>query len=81
MLFLDDPTAGVDPGAEQIILGLLRAINKESKTTVVMVSHHVRALRGFADSIVIVHAGGVLKGAASDLLAPARVEELFGYLG
>jgi ABC-type Mn2+/Zn2+ transport system ATPase subunit len=59
LLLLDEPTAGVDPAAEQEILDLLRELRQRRGLSVWMVTHHVHAIRGRADRSVVLSNGRV----------------------
>lgn len=54
LLVLDEPTAGIDPVAEENILQLLHQLNKEKTITILMVSHHLESLRKRAHRLVVV---------------------------
>ena len=78
ILILDEPTAGVDPAAEKIIGELLRELNTSLGMTVVLVSHNLSFIRGFAASVVWVNGGTAVKGPADEALNQQRIESLFG---
>jgi len=44
LLLLDDPTSGLDPVASSVIMNLIVELQKECKSTVVVVSHDLRRL-------------------------------------
>ena len=69
VLLLDEPTAGVDPEAERAIMDLIARLNAERGLTVVLVSHHLRMVRGLAHAVVWVEDGRVRKGRAEEILA------------
>ena len=52
MLLLDEPTAGLDPGAMQEMYSLLKKLNREEGITILMVSHDVQAAVAYADHIL-----------------------------
>jgi ABC-type multidrug transport system ATPase subunit len=56
VLVLDEPTAGLDPGYEKIVLSTLRAI-ADSGRTVIVVTHSVDALKA-SDRVLFLAAGG-----------------------
>lgn len=58
MLFLDEPSSGLDPGIENEIMNLLRKIANEGKT-VVFITHSLRQL-DLCDKIMIVGRNGNL---------------------
>ena len=68
ILFVSEPTRGIDVGAKALVLDALRKFNKESGVTVVMVSSELEELRQTVDRIAIVSGGriaGILPGTAS----------------
>ena len=60
LLLLDEPTSGVDRNAERLILDLLRALATERELGVLLVSHHVAALRECVDQVFQLREGQVL---------------------
>ena len=80
ILLLDEPTAGVDPGAATTIMDLVSGLNRDQGLTVVLVSHHLRLVRSLVHAVVWIEAGGASKGATEVMLAPERIMELFGPL-
>jgi manganese/iron transport system ATP-binding protein len=80
LLLLDEPTAGVDPGAATAIMDLLARLNRDQGLTVVLVSHHLRLVRSLVRSVLWVEDGGASKGTAEVMLAPERIMDVFGPL-
>ena len=80
LLLLDEPTAGVDPGAATAIMDLIAQLHRDQGLTVVLVSHHLQLVRSLAHSLVWIEDGCARKGAAEVMLAPERLIELFGPL-
>ncbi|MBQ6384650.1 MAG: sugar ABC transporter ATP-binding protein [Lachnospiraceae bacterium] len=72
LLFVSEPTRGIDVGAKALVLEALKKFNRESGVTVVMVSSELEELRQTCDRIAIV-SGGRISGI---LPANAPVEEL-----
>jgi ABC-type Mn2+/Zn2+ transport system ATPase subunit len=64
LLLLDEPTAGVDPEAEQEILDLLRELRDARGLSIWMVTHHVQSVAGRADRTAVVSDGDVRLEAA-----------------
>jgi ABC-type Mn2+/Zn2+ transport system ATPase subunit len=80
ILLLDEPTAGVDPGAATAIIDLIARLNHDQGLTVVLVSHHLRLVRSLVRSVLWVEDGGASKGTAEVMLAPERIMDGFGPL-
>ena len=61
LLFVSEPTRGIDVGAKAIVLDMLRRYNKEQGTTIVMVSSELEELRSVCDRVAVV-SGGTIAG-------------------
>ena len=69
ILFVSEPTRGIDVGAKKIVLELLVKLNQKFGVTIVITSSELAELRMISDRIAIVHKGkieGVLPPDASD---------------
>lgn len=69
LLFVSEPTRGIDIGAKKLILDLLLRLNQELGMTIVMTSSELAELRSICDRIAIVCDGtvaGILMPDASD---------------
>ena len=80
ILLLDEPTAGVDPGAATAIMDLIARLNHDQGLTVVLVSHHLRLVRSLVRSVLWVADGGASKGTTEVMLAPEQILDGFGPL-
>jgi ABC-type Mn2+/Zn2+ transport system ATPase subunit len=78
ILLLDEPTAGIDPGAEAAIAELLTRLNRDRGLTVVLVSHHLRLVRTLVRRVIWVTDGRVEHGPTEEMLAPERLAGAFG---
>lgn len=68
LLILDEPTAGLDPGARQTLLQLLAGLKKDG-VGVLYASHHREELDALADSVVVLHKGRQAKDASLEDIA------------
>ncbi len=59
LLFVSEPTRGIDVGAKALVLKALRTYNEESGTTIVMISSELEELRSICDRIAIISDGKV----------------------
>ena len=59
VLFLDEPTLGLDVLARRRILGFVREINRERQVTVVVTSHDMDELEQLSSRIVMLHRGAI----------------------
>jgi tungstate transport system ATP-binding protein len=65
VLFLDEPTANLDPGATHVIERVIGAMHAAG-TKIVMVTHNLGQARRLADEIIFLHEGRVLERAPAD---------------
>jgi ABC-type Mn2+/Zn2+ transport system ATPase subunit len=79
-LFLDEPTAGIDPGAATAIMDVIARQNRERGLTVLLVSHHLRLVRTLVPSVVWVDQGRAHKGPTTEMLSAENLERVFGAL-
>jgi len=59
LLFVAEPTRGIDVGAKALVLEAIRTLNKEKGVTVVVISSELEELRSMCDRIAIVFQGTV----------------------
>ncbi|MDC7228846.1 MAG: sugar ABC transporter ATP-binding protein [Sphaerochaetaceae bacterium] len=59
LLFVSEPTRGIDIGAKSLVLKALRKYNEESGTTIVMISSELEELRAICDRVAIISDGKV----------------------
>ena len=57
LLFLDEPTAGLDPGSRKDFWKLLTKKQKEQKMTVVLTTHYVEEAEAVCDRVAILDKG------------------------
>ncbi|MFE7553419.1 ABC transporter ATP-binding protein [Streptomyces gardneri] len=60
ILFLDEPTTGLDPGSRADLWTLVRRLRDEHGTTVVLTTHYLDEADALADRIVVVDRGTVV---------------------
>ncbi|MBQ6497632.1 MAG: ATP-binding cassette domain-containing protein [Bacilli bacterium] len=60
ILFLDEPTIGLDPVVKENIRVLIKRMNKEYKTTVVLTSHDVSDIEKLCKRVIIVNNGSIV---------------------
>ncbi|MDR3281351.1 MAG: sugar ABC transporter ATP-binding protein [Synergistaceae bacterium] len=59
ILFVSEPTRGIDVGAKKLVLDTLRKVNEERGTTIIMTSSELEELRSVCDRIAIVDNGRI----------------------
>lgn len=60
LLLASEPTRGIDIGAKQLVLEVLREFNQRDRTTIVMTSSELQELRSICDRIAIVYEGEIV---------------------
>ncbi len=73
VLFVSEPTRGIDIGAKKLVLELLSKLNREQGMTIIVVSSELVELRSVCDRIAIVTDGRV-----SSILKPDDSDADFG---
>ncbi|HSR43936.1 MAG TPA: ABC transporter ATP-binding protein [Acidimicrobiia bacterium] len=73
VVFLDEPTLGLDPRGQQDLLALVNRIARERDVGVILCSHALSEVETVCDDVVILSLGQVVaKGSVSDVIAQAR---------
>ncbi|MGY3747500.1 ATP-binding cassette domain-containing protein [Vagococcus salmoninarum] len=75
ILFLDEPTTGLDPAYREILWEHVLRLNKEKQTTVFLTTHYMEEPERFSDRIVIYNQGEIKAiGTVAELreLVPAK---------
>jgi len=81
ILFLDEPTVGVDIQSKDVIINILKGLNKQG-TTIIYTSHHLSEAQHFCTQITIIDRGKILMEGTSDELIHSvqganNLEEVF----
>ncbi len=59
ILILDEPTAGLNPKAHDDILAMVRAIHKQEKNIIFLISHNMNDIAAMADKVIVMDRGQV----------------------
>lgn len=73
ILFLDEPTTGLDPKTRRLVWDTVREIREQSGTTVVLTTHYMEEAAS-ADDVMIIDGGAILAGGT-----PARLKDEYAY--
>ena len=60
VLFLDEPTIGLDVAVKQKVYQFLQYINKEKKTTILLTSHDLKDMEWLCRRLIILEKGEIL---------------------
>ncbi|MFC8828049.1 ABC transporter ATP-binding protein [Streptomyces sp. NPDC057137] len=69
LLFLDEPTAGFDPGARHEFHDLVRRLARDHATTVLLTTHDLAEAGKLADRVVVLVGGRIIADGTEDELA------------
>ena len=61
VLVLDEPTAGLDPKGRLEMMEMFNKLNKEQNMTIVLVTHQMNDVSDYADHVVVIESGKVVK--------------------
>ena len=74
VLFLDEPTVGLDPASRRNLWNYIRQVQVESKTTVFLTTHYLEEAEG-ADTICIINQGKIVSYGTPTAVKAELIEE------
>lgn len=78
MIFLDEPTTYLDIAHQLEILELLQSLNREQERTIVMVLHDLNQAARFADYIIAMKDGNIVKaGSCEEVISQEVLKKVF----
>ncbi len=79
VLFLDEPTIGLDAVSKLAVRGFIKRMNEEHKTTVILTTHDMQDMEAIASRIILIGKGQkLMDGTLEDLRLEAGTEEAGG---
>ena len=60
VLFLDEPTIGLDVISQQKMRDFLRAYNARRRTTILLTSHNMQDIKGLTTRVLVINHGGIV---------------------
>jgi len=80
LLVLDEPTSGMDPAAERVLLELVARLKQAHNLSVALVTHQLTAIPGFATDVALVdRERGVFEvGPTEAMIEPSKLGRLYG---
>jgi ABC-2 type transport system ATP-binding protein len=77
VLFMDEPTIGLDPQTRNLLWNYIKNLNKEEHVTIFFTTHHMEEVERYADRIAIIDHGALLtQGTTEEILKKAGKESL-----
>jgi len=73
LMFVSEPTRGIDVGAKELVLEILAALNRDQGMTLIVTSSELAELRSLCDRIAIVYRGRI-----ETILPPDAPDAAFG---
>ena len=78
ILYLDEPTVGIDPQSRKYILDIIKEININKKTTIIYTSHYMDEIEYLCDEIAILDKGHIIiKDSKENLLNENSIVTIF----
>jgi energy-coupling factor transport system ATP-binding protein len=74
VIVLDEPTAGLDPRGRKEIMDMFYKLHKERKLSTILVTHSMEDAAKYADQIVIMQQGKVVKQGTPEEIFSAPIE-------
>jgi ABC-type cobalamin/Fe3+-siderophores transport system ATPase subunit len=78
ILFLDEPTRGLDLAAEEAVMQSLTDLNRQELLTVLFVTHDLILAARYASHVALFHKGQVQGGPISGIMTPDRLQSTYG---
>jgi len=68
VLYLDEPTIGLDVIAQKNIRDFIKKYNRENKTTIMLTSHYMEDIKELCDRVIIIDRGAIVYDGGLDSL-------------
>lgn len=74
VLFLDEPTIGLDVTSQQVIRDFIRKVNAEKRTTILLTSHYMDDVEALCDRVIVINHGSLVYDGKLDALKDRYAE-------
>jgi len=78
VLFLDEPTSGVDMDSEEPIYLMLNEIKKTQKITIFLITHNIHIVQEYADDLIALNKCVTFCGPSEELAKPDTQRLIYG---
>ncbi|MFA6433962.1 MAG: ATP-binding cassette domain-containing protein [Elusimicrobiales bacterium] len=76
ILFLDEPTLGLDPSSRQAVWAHIRELKEAHNTTIILTTHYLEEADSLADRIGIIHHGRIIELGTPEALKKKAGQDL-----
>ncbi|MDG4656327.1 ABC transporter ATP-binding protein [Ectobacillus antri] len=76
LLFLDEPTNGLDPEGIQLVMQYIRRLSKEEGTTILICSHILHQMETVCDTYLFLEQGRILESGTKSELEARHVQQI-----
>lgn len=77
VLFLDEPSIGLDVGSQRAIREFIKEENEASGTTILLTSHYMQDIEALCKRVIVIHAGqAIFDGRLSDLVSSSSLPKI-----
>jgi zinc transport system ATP-binding protein len=81
VLLFDEPTAGIDVGFQETVYNLLRRMQQERGTAILLISHDLNVVYRQADRVLCLNKTMLCYGRPSEVLSSEALARLYGEIG
>jgi zinc transport system ATP-binding protein len=78
VLFLDEPTTGVDMDSEEPIYLMLNEIKKTNQMTIFLITHDIHIIQEYADDLLAINKCVTFCGSAQEIAKPETQRIIYG---
>lgn len=75
VLFLDEPTIGLDVIAQKAVRDFIKEYNRESETTIILTSHYMSDIEALCERVIVIDGGAIKFDGALRTLVAGYVDE------
>jgi zinc transport system ATP-binding protein len=78
VLFLDEPTTGVDMDSEEPIYLMMNEVKKTQKMTIFLITHNIHIVQEYADDLLALNKCVTFCGPSADITKPDVQRQIYG---
>lgn len=78
VLLFDEPTAGIDIGAEETIYNIIHRLQDERGTTVLLISHDLNVVYRYAQNVLCINKKMICHGHPQEVLKTEDLSRIYG---